>query len=84
MSNISTQKIQQPQFEHVPVKSSNLKSAAWADHVLEVKFHSGATYRYFNVPKSIFNDLVDPDLSFISKGQYFNKRVKDVYKWQKI
>jgi len=40
--------------------------------VLEARFRTGRVYHYFDVPYSIFKQL----LSARSKGQYFNKAIR--------
>ncbi len=63
-------------FRHIPVSSRNILSVAWDSHILEVKFRTGYTYRYFNVSEQIYRDLIDPDLK-ISKGIYLKKAMRD-------
>lgn len=62
-------------FQHVPVTSSNILSAAWDSQVLEVRFRSGPVYRYFNVPEQVYLDLINPAIK-ISKGTYLKKSVE--------
>lgn len=56
-------------MERIPVDSSNLKSVGYdpVEHLLEIAFHSGGIYRYFEVPESVYRDLMRAD----SKGRYF-------------
>lgn len=67
-----------------PVESSNLAAARFKPDgdgsrgVLEIRFRSGAVYRYRGVLAEVFIDLVDPGVA-LSKGWYFNERVKKVY-----
>jgi hypothetical protein len=42
---------------------------------LEVEFRSGDVYRYFAVPPSVHNALLEAE----SPGAYFNKHVSDHY-----
>ena len=39
---------------------------------LEVEFHSGRIYRYFDVPRRVYETLLSTD----SVGKYFNETVK--------
>jgi len=63
------------EFQHFPITSTNISSAAWSNDVLEVKFRSGYTYRYFGVPEQTYLDLIDPTLK-VSKGMYLKKSVE--------
>jgi KTSC domain len=46
---------------------------------LELDFHKGGVYRYFDVPESIFREF----LAAQSKGKFFLKRIKGVYSYEK-
>lgn len=35
-----------------PVSSSRIASVGWENNILEVKFHNGAVYQYYNVSHS--------------------------------
>jgi hypothetical protein len=64
------------------VRSSNIKSIGYdpKSETLEIGFHSGDIYQYFDVPESIFNSL----MSASSHGSYFHKYIKDKYRWAEI
>ena len=64
------------------VSSSNIKSVGYdsKSKILEIEFHSGGIYQYFNVPESIYNGI----LSASSHGSYFHRYIKDKYQWSKI
>lgn len=65
-----------------PVSSSNLKSVGYevgAD-VLEIEFHSGGVYRYFDVPQTTYQEL----LSARSHGSYFHQHVRGEYDYRRI
>ena len=55
------------------VKSSNILSIGYSvpNHVLYIKFHGGAIYRYSDVPQSEFNSLLESD----SKGRYARRNI---------
>jgi KTSC domain len=61
----------------LPVVSSLLASAAYdADHcILQLEFHSGAVYRYFDVPINTYRQLMAAD----SKGSYFNHSIRGCF-----
>ncbi len=65
-----------------PVSSSNISSIGYdpESRTLEIEFHSGGVYQYFNVPESIYNAL----MSASSQGSYFHHYIKGQYRWTKI
>lgn len=73
-------------MNHLPiprtaVDSSLLVSAAYpVDQTLELEFRSGAIYRYFSVPKAVFDALIAAD----SKGAYFNRNVRTRFRYQRL
>lgn len=60
-----------------PIASSNLASVGYDGDVqqLYVRFKSGRTYRYEQVPAHVYDDLMNAS----SAGTYFNEEIKDVY-----
>lgn len=67
---------------HVQLLSSSLASAGYQTEarVLEVKFQSGATYQYFNVPRDVFAELLAAE----SKGRYFNANVRACFDYRRL
>ena len=65
-----------------PVSSSNLRSVGYdnADLTLEVEFHHGGVYQYFDVPEDVYLDLMDAT----SKGKYLDRHIKERYRFRKI
>lgn len=65
-----------------PVSSSNIRSIGYdsKSQTLEIEFHSGNVYRYFDVPESIYNAL----MSASSHGSFFHRHIKDRFRWTKI
>jgi hypothetical protein len=59
------------------VNSSSIKSAGWADSVLELEFNSGAIYQYQQVPKHIYEKLLASE----SKGRYFAEFIRACYEY---
>jgi hypothetical protein len=61
-------------MQHVAVRSSSLRGLAYdpATQTLEVEFHSGARYRYRQVPAQLVRDLLAAD----SLGRFFNQAIK--------
>jgi len=63
------------------VESSVLASVAYGrDHTLQLGFRSGAVYRYFDVPPTVFRAL----LSAESKGTYFNRSIRNRFRYQRL
>jgi hypothetical protein len=65
----------------IPVDSSLIRTVMYgADATLTVRFHSGAVYRYFTVPRTV----LDQFLTATSKGAYFNRHIRDGYPYQRL
>jgi KTSC domain len=64
------------------VQSSVLARAAYdqAVAILELEFCSGIVYRYFHVPQQIYQDLLQAH----SKGAYFNRHVRNVFRYGRV
>lgn len=64
------------------VSSSNVAEVGYdgASRTLEVLFHNGATYQYFDVPPQIFDEL----LRSSSVGQYLNSNVKGYFRYARV
>lgn len=70
-------------MERLPVMSSDINSVGYdADgQLLEIEFHKGGIYQYFNVPQNVYDGLMAAD----SKGKYFNLNVKKAgYSYSKL
>ena len=68
--------------EWVYVESTDLKAVRYDDDglVLEIEFHSGGVYQYYDVPEAIFHELLNSD----SKGKYFHANIKNNYRYARI
>lgn len=64
------------------VASSNIASVGYDKEsmVLEVEFHNGAVYQYFDVPEEVYIGLIKAP----SHRAYFVFEVKDIYESQKL
>ena len=63
------------------VDSSVLSSIVYSvDATLELEFRSGAIYRYFAVPQTVFEALIAAE----SKGAYFNRNVRNRFRYQRL
>ena len=69
-------------MERIIVKSSNLKSVGYDEkkEILEIEFHKGGIYQYFNVPKHIYETLMDAS----SLGKYHYRFIKYRFQYKKI
>ena len=70
-------------MNRTPVESSNLASVGYdeSSHTLEVEFNHGGIYQYFDVPISVYQELMAAG----SHGQYFAQNVKKAgYRYEKI
>jgi len=64
------------------VESSNLKTVGYdvKSKTLEVEFKNGYIYQYFDVPKTIYNSMVNAN----SAGKYLISNVKGVYRYARL
>jgi hypothetical protein len=64
------------------LQSTSLKAAEYQPRnaLLEVEFRTGAVYRYFEVPASIYQELLEAE----SKGRYFNQHIRNRFRTEKI
>ena len=65
-----------------PVESSTIQSAGYDEesYTLEVVFNSGKTYRYFEVPKTFYLELMESD----SQGSYMLSDVIDCFPYEQV
>jgi hypothetical protein len=65
-----------------PVASSNIASIGYdsPSQTLEIQFHSGAVYQYYNVPQTIYDALMASG----SKGQFLNSQIKDRFPFARV
>lgn len=66
-------------MDMLPVISSNLDSVGYdaMSKTLYVRFHSGKSYSYSNVPESVYRGLMEAS----SKGRYFAANIRDSYQY---
>lgn len=63
------------------VESDVIHAVGYDDEtsVLEIIFNSGAIYHYRNVPRQVFEELMEAE----SKGSYFQNNIRDEFEyWQ--
>ena len=69
-------------MERVPVQSSNVAEVGYDQDalVMEVLFHSGSVYQYFDVPQMLFQEMLQSD----SIGGFLNEHIKGSYRYVKL
>ena len=67
--------------EMIYVDSSNIEAIGYADDAqeLHVQFLGGGYYIYHDVPRHIFDELMNAP----SKGSFLNREVKNAYQFTK-
>ncbi len=67
-------------IRRIPVASSNIASVGYdvENKILEIEFHHGAVYQYFDVPKKVYEELMNSP----SQGAYFMNEIKSKIKYQ--
>lgn len=70
------------EIERQPVQSTVLASVGYhpAKRLLEIEFHSGAIYRYRNVPGEIHRRLLAAE----SKGHFFGAAIRDKFRCELV
>ena len=65
-----------------PVASTSIRSVGYDDEadVLEIEFQSGGVYRYEEVPRGVYDDLLRAE----SHGRYFHDHVRGEYGYRRI
>ena len=69
-------------MNRMPVSSSNISSVGFdADTLtLEIEFTNGNIYQYFDVPSTVYEELLQAD----SKGQFLSTQIKGVYRYARL
>jgi hypothetical protein len=67
-------------MSRIAVESSALEAVNYYRGCLEINFESGHLYRYFGVPKEVFDEL----LAAPSKGRYFHEHILDRYPFERV
>jgi hypothetical protein len=71
-----------PLSDGVALQSRLLASMAYDPNqtILQLEFHDGTVYRYFQVPHQTYQDLFHAD----SKGAYFNRHIRSVFRCARL
>lgn len=62
------------------VESSNVLAVGYDNGTLEVHFHSGGKYQYFDVPASVYENFLNAD----SKGKFLHYNIKNKYRYRRL
>ena len=70
------------EIKRKPVESSVLAAVGYdaERRVLEIEFHSGAIYRYLEVPEEIHRRLLAAE----SKGHFFGANIRDKFRSERV
>lgn len=65
-----------------PVTSSNVESVGYDDDsfTLEIVFRNGSIYQYFDVPRSVYDMMLQAD----SPGRFLHEQIRGVYRYARI
>jgi hypothetical protein len=69
-------------IERQPVVSSDVAAIGYEEssQTLEIEFKATGAYRYFSVPKAVFDEL----MATPSPGKFFRQHIKGKYAWEKV
>ena len=69
-------------MDRTAVSSSNIAEIGYDEPTgtLEILFHSGSLYQYFDVPWTVCEELIAAS----SHGRYFNSNIKGKFRYAKI
>lgn len=65
-----------------PVNSSDLAAVGYDDEssTMEVEFHDGSVYQYFDVPRDVYDRLLQAE----SPGSFLHTQVRGVYRYARV
>lgn len=69
-------------MNRIRVDSSNIESVGYdtESQTLEIEFHNGYVYQYFDVPEHIFSSLMAAG----SHGKWFHENIKGYFRYARI
>jgi hypothetical protein len=70
------------EMDRQPVTSSSVAEIGYDVNTmtLEVAFRNGTTYQYFDVPESLYQELMSSE----SVGRFLNEQIKNSYRYTKV
>lgn len=68
-------------MERVQVSSSSIAAIGYdeSSSTLEIEFNNGSVYQYFDVPKSVYDDLWAAE----SRGAFLSKHIKGRFRFSR-
>lgn len=69
-------------MDRIPVESTSIQDIGYdaTTMTLEIGFKHGAVYQYFDVPETVFEELMRAD----SKGKFLHANIKNSYRYAKL
>ncbi|MGK0272940.1 MAG: hypothetical protein ACI88H_003616 [Cocleimonas sp.] len=69
-------------MDMIQVNSSNVTAVGYDvdSSTLQVEFHNGSAYQYFDVPEHLFEGLCNSD----SVGSFLHVNIKGIYRYSKV
>ena len=69
-------------MDRYSVASSNISAVGYDEQfeTLEVEFLNGSIYQYYNVPRNLYEQLMQAG----SKGRFLNTYIKNAYPYSRI
>ena len=69
-------------MKRTAVESSNLASVGYDEKTktLEIQFNHGGIYEYYNVEKSVYEELMNAE----SHGSYFMSMIRGAYNYSRV
>ena len=64
-------------MQMIEVDSTAIERIGWETGMMDVHFKDGRSYRYYGIPESVYEEVLDAD----SIGRAFNIMIKDKYEY---
>jgi KTSC domain len=80
-AGVANQPENHPVVSHIlrrPIESSALRSVGYSRrrHILEIEFANGAVYRYYEIARSVYRELIMAE----SKARYYDFNIRRHYR----
>ena len=69
-------------MNRITLNSTNISSAGYDDQsqTLEIEFRRGGIYQYFDVPRSIYDQLMNAS----SPGDYLHEQIRGIFRYARV